>query len=398
MGLAQRIKNAFKNSKNVAGIELMTQVGNTYMAWNGSVYNSDIVRACIRPKVKAVGKLVGKHLRDAIDQDGNNQLLVNPSRAIKFLLEEPNPLMTGQMLREKLAVQLCLNSNAFALILRDEMGNPTEMYPICPSRAEAIYSESGRLNLRFTMPNNKVYTFPYEDIIHLRQDYNENDIFGTPIAPVLTPLLTVVKTTDEGVINAIKNSSIIRWLLTFTNSMRPEDLKTQANDFAKNFLETSSGTGVAAVDAKAEAKQINPTDYVPNAAQMDRTTKRIFDLFNTNEKIVNSSYTEQDYNSYFDAEIEPILVQLNGEYTRKLFTRRERAFGNRIVFEASAWDSASISTKLNLQAMVDRGALTPNEWRAAFNLAPVEGGDIPLRRLDTATVSSSENTTEGGSN
>lgn len=396
MGLISRFRSAFSN-KRIAGVELMQQIGNNYLSWNGTIYNSDIVRSCIRPKVKATGKLVAKHLRETIDQEGHVDLKVNPSNAMKLLLEEPNPLMTGQMLQEKLATQLCLNSNAFALIIRDDMGNPVEIYPVVARTAEAVYSESGRLSLRFVMNNNKIYTFPYEDIIHLRQDFNENDIFGTPIAPVLTPLLDVVTTTDQGVINAIKNSSIIRWLLKFSNSMRKEDLKSQAKDFADNFLATSEGMGVAAVDAKADATQINPTDYVPNAAQMDRTTKRIFDLFNTNEAIVSSDYTENQYNSYFDAEVEPVLIQLGGEYTRKLFTRRERVFGNKIVFEASSWDSASISTKLNLQAMVDRGALTPNEWRATFNLAPVPGGDDPIRRLDTAAVDSSEKSTEGGS-
>ncbi|HAB93369.1 MAG TPA: phage portal protein [Lachnospiraceae bacterium] len=395
MGLFDRLRSAFSN-KRIAGVELMTQVGNNYVSWNGTVYNSDIVRSCIRPKVKAVGKLVAKHLRETIEEDGSVDLKVNPSNAVRFLLDEPNPLMTGQMLQEKLATQLCLNSNAFALIVRDDYGTPMEIYPIAPRTAEAIYTDAGALLLKFTMPNNRIYTFPYEDIIHLRQDYNENDIFGTPIAPVLVPLLDVVTTTDQGVINAIKNSSVVRWLLKFTNSMRPDDMKSQAKQFAENFLATSEGTGVAAVDAKADAVQINPHDYVPNAAVMDRTTKRIFDLFNTNAAIVSSNYTEEIYNSYFDAEVEPVLIQLGGEYTRKLFTRRERVFGNRIVFEASSWDSASISTKLNLMAMVDRGAMTPNEWRATFNLAPVPGGDNPIRRLDTALVETEETETEGG--
>ena len=395
MGLISRIRSAFSN-RRVAGVELMQQVGNN-ISWNGTIYDSDIVRSCIRPKVKATGKLVAKHLRDVVDAEGHHELKVNPSNAIRFILDEPNPLMTGQMLQEKLATQLCLNSNAFALIIRDDYGSPMEIYPIIARTVDAVYDSAGKLRLKFTLNNNKVYEFPYEDIIHLRQDFNENDIFGTPIAPVLVPLLDVVTTTDQGVINAIKNSSIIRWLLKFTNSMRKEDLKSQAKDFADNFLATSEGMGVAAVDAKADAQQINPTDYVPNAAQMDRTTKRIFDLFNTNDAIVSSKYTEEQYNSYFDAEVEPVLIQLGGEYTRKLFTRRERVFGNKIVFEASAWDSASISTKLNLQAMVDRGALTPNEWRATLNLAPVPGGDDPIRRLDTAAVDNSEKSTEGGS-
>lgn len=30
--------------------------------------------------------------------------------------------------------------------------------------------------------------------------------------------------------------------------------------------------------------------------------------------------------------------------------------------------------------------MTPNEWRDVMNLGPIEGGDKPLRRLDTTTV------------
>ncbi|EEP28219.1 phage portal protein [Shuttleworthella satelles] len=385
MGIISKIKSMFA-AKQVSGVELMQQVGNNYISWSGKIYDADIVRSCIRPKVKAIGKLLAKHIRETVFEDGHKEMTVNPSNAVKFLLEEPNSLMTGQMLQEKMATQLILNANAFALIIRDEYGSPIEIYPIIGRTVKAIYDKNGQLLLEFQMMNNKAYTFPYEDIIHLRQDFNENDIFGTPIAPALTPLLDVVTTMDQGVMNAIKNSSVIRWLLSFTNSMRPEDLKTQAKDFADNFLATSNGTGVAAVDAKADAKQITPTDYVPNALQMDRTTKRIFDLFNTNAEIVSSKFSEGQYNAYFDAEVEPVLIQLGGEYTRKLFTRRERSFGNKIVFEASAWDSASISTKLSLVSMVDRGAMTPNEWRAALNMAPIPGGDVPIRRLDTQTV------------
>jgi hypothetical protein len=38
-------------------------------------------------------------------------------------------------------------------------------------------------------------------------------------------------------------------------------------------------------------------------------------------------------------------------------------------------------------ALVDRGAMTPNQWREIFNMAPIEGGDVPIRRLDTAPTS-----------
>ncbi len=87
-------------------------------------------------------------------------------------------------------------------------------------------------------------------------------------------------------------------------------------------------------------------------------------------------------------------MQMSGEYTRKLFTRRERGFGNRIIFEASSLQYASMQTKLNLLQMVDRGSMTPNEWREVLNLGPIEGGDKPIRRLDTALVKGGEGNEE----
>jgi HK97 family phage portal protein len=385
IGLFDRLRN--KEPTQQTKYQLITERGNGFFAWNGKIYQSDIVRAAMRPKVKAIGKLVAKHVRQTIQKDGSRKLEVNPEPYIRFLLEEPNPYMTGQKLQEKMASQLILNNNAFALIIRDEFGYPTEIYPIPAVSAEAIYNKQYVLYIKFLFQNGKSYTFPYADIIHLRQDFNNNDIFGDPIAPALAPLMEIVTTTDQGIVKAIKNSSIIRWLLKFTASMRPEDLKKQAADFAANFLSVeNSGTGVAATDAKADAQQIKPEDYVPNAAQMDRTTQRIYSLFNTNQKIVQSDYDENIWNAYFEAEIEPMVIELSNEYTRKLFTRRERGFGNRIIFEAANLATASMQTKLNLAQMVDRGALTPNEWREVFNLAPVDGGDEPIRRLDTAVV------------
>lgn len=394
MGIFDRFRR--RENRVISKAELMTEKGNGYYSWNGSVYQSDIVRACMRPKVKAVGKLVGKHIRETIMEDGRREIAINPSFNMRMLLEEPNPLMSGQVLQEKMAAQLIMNGNAFALISRNPDGIPVALYPISPTNVEAIYSRSGDLSIKFTMPNHRTFTFSYEDIIHLRTDFNENDIFGTPLAPALVPLLNVVTTTDQGIINAIKNSSVIRWLLTFSNTLRPDDLKKQAKEFAENYLATESSIGVAAVDAKTSATQVLPKDYVPNATQMDRTQLRILRLFNISEAMICGTATEEERNAYFDAEIEPIEIQMGDEYTRKLFTRRQRGFGNKIIFEESAWSSASMKTKLNLLQMVDRGALTPNEWRAAFNLAPVQGGDQPIRRLDTAIVTEGNTAEEGG--
>lgn len=45
-----------------------------------------------------------------------------------------------------------------------------------------------------------------------------------------------------------------------------------------------------------------------------------------------------------------------------------------------------MNTKLQLVQLLDRGAMTPNEVRGYFGLAPVEGGDEALLRKDTGKL------------
>lgn len=376
------IKNLLNRNVTRTRFEMIEDRGNGFYAWNGSIYKSDVVRACIRPKVKAIGKLIPQHIR-------NNSLegfKVNPEPYIRFLYEEPNPYMSGQVFREKMATQLALNNNAFALIVRDENGYPIEMYNIPCVGVEAIYNQQGELFLKFTNKNGKIVTYPYIDIIHLRQDINENDLFGDSPREALLPLMEIVSTTDQGIVKAIKNSAVIRWLLRFRSNMRPEDVTQKTNEFVNNFLDVNNSVGAAGVDTSTEAEQIKPNDYVPNASQIDRTITRIYNFFNTNEKIVQSKYNEDEWNAYYESEIEPLAMQWSNEDTRKLFTRRERGGGNKIIYSANNLQYASMSTKLGLVAMVDRSAMTPNEWREVLNLPPIEDGDKPLRRLDTIVI------------
>ena len=379
-----KIIDTFKNFRNVkrgTAFRMYTDTGNSFAAWNGKVYESDIVRACIRPYAKAIGKLTAKHVRRL-----NGKVEVNPEPYIRFLLEDPNPYMSGHVMLEKVAVQLALNNNAFILIVRDENGFPEQLYPIPAIMAEVVYINDV-LYLKFLFQNGRSSAFPYSEIIHIRNDFHDNDIFGESPVQALAPLMEIVNTTDQGIVKAIRNSGVIRWLLKFTTPMRAEDLQKNVQEFVDNYLSVARSTfGAAAVDAKADAIRIEPKDYVPNALQMSATLQRIYAFFNTNDKIVHSSYTEDEWNSYFEIVIEPVAVQLGDEFSRKIFSRRERGFGNRIYFDAANLQCASLSTKLALQAMVDRGALTPNEWRDTFNLSPVADGDKPLRRLDTETV------------
>lgn len=372
-----------ENAAEKAIYKMIVDVGNGFYAWNGKLYQSDIVRACIKPKTKAIGKAVARHVRTTVKEE-KKRVEINPNVSMRFLLEEPNEFMTGQMLQEKAANQLALNGNAFILIIRDDFGIPVGLYPIPCAQVEAKYDAEHRLYLKFYYNNGKYSEFYYSEVIHIRDDFFFNDIFGETPNAALADLMNTVNTIDQGIVKAIRNSAVIRWLLKFTTSLRPEDMKVQAEEFAENYLSISNNSlGVAVTDAKAEAVQVKNNDFVPNAAQVDRQTQRIYSFFNTNEKIVRSSYSEDEWIAYYEQCIEPVTAQMSGEYTRKLFSRRERGCGNEIIFESSSLTFASMTTKLNLTRFVDRGIMTPNEVRKYLNLVPLDGGDVPLLRKDT---------------
>lgn len=376
-----KIKNFFLKNRSVSvtKYEMVTDESNGFYGWNGNLYHSDIIRSAIRPKARAIGKTMAKHIRK-----GAKNTLINPDVYMRFLLEEPNPLMTMQMLLEKTITQLELNNNAFIYIDRDANGVPRQLIPVITYGVEILKDTSNSLYYKFQLASGKTVTFKITDVIHLRKDFNSNDFFGEGNGQALTSTMEVINTTDQGIIKAIKNSNVIKWLLKFNQTLRPEDLKKQSKQFVEDFLSSESETvGAAATDAKMEATQVTPNDYVPNEKQMLLSKERIYSFFNTNEKIIQSKYSENEWISYYEAVIEPDIIQLSQEFTRKLFTRNERSYGNSILFESSNLAFASMQTKLNLVQFVDRGILNPNEVREILNYAPTAEGEAYIRRLDT---------------
>ena len=117
MDLFGSIKQFFKNKNPTeTRFQLLRDVGNGIYTWNGKMFQSEAIRSCVRPFATAAGKLAGKQIRE----DKNGKIQENPDLYIKMILEEPNPLMCGQVFQEKMANQYYINNNAFAYINRDQ--------------------------------------------------------------------------------------------------------------------------------------------------------------------------------------------------------------------------------------------------------------------------------------
>lgn len=373
--------------KSITKMKIIDEPSSGFVSFSGDIYKADIVRSAVRPLANAIGKTVPKHrLGDK----------VNTNPQVAMVLREPNPIMSMQMLLEKVVWQYRINGNAFIFVERDEREKPIALYPIVSSSLELLLDQNDEYYIRFSMRDGKLYTFKYSDLIHIRNDFTTNEVLGDSLAPSLIPLLDIVQTTDQGVIAAIKNSNVIKWLLKFNQTLRPETIKENTKNFVDEFLRTDAeGLGAAAVDSKFDAIQVQPYSYVAGKEQTDATRKRILDLFNTNDSILNSDFTENQWIAYYETQIEPVLIQLSDGFTKAFFTRRERALGNSVMFESNNLQFASMQTKLQMVGWLDRGVMTVNEYRiVALGLEPVEGGDIRLLRKDTDRLD--QKNTKGG--
>lgn len=388
MEIRSLFKNIFgakkPNDPAMKRFQLINSSSSTFTSWNGKIFDSDIVRAAIRPKANAIGKLNAKHI-----QGYGEGMKINPSTSIREILEQPNPYMSMQDFLSKMTFQREINHNAFAYIKRDDQGSAAEVYPIPYSGVELFEKES-MLFLRFMFRTGQYMVVSYDDIIHLRKDFNDHDFYGESGMIALTNVMEVINTTDQGIVNAVKNSAIIKWILKFKAVLQPKDKEMQVKEFVNNYLSIANEGGAASSDPRYDLEQVKDNNYIPNASQMKEFIQRLYSYFGVNDAIVQNKYTEDQFNAFYESELEPIAIQLSNAFTRAFFSRRERGFGNKIIFEASNLAYASMGTKLKLVLMVDRGAMTPNEWRLVMNLGPIEGGDKPIRRLDTAVVGKTE--------
>lgn len=376
----------FKKTANLTKVQKATwrELGaynSIFAPFGDNLYKSAIVRSCIRPLAEHTSKA--------------NARCTDP-RIERILNESPNMYMNGKDFLAKVRTKLEIKNTAFIWIMRDDKGHATGFYPVPYMSFTALEYNNG-LFIEFSFRgNSSKIVLPWADLVVVRKDYNESDIAGDDNRAIIDTL-ELITTTNQGVANAVKATANLRGILKSTKAMlSDEDIRKQKDRFVSDYLNLENEGGIASIDSTQEFTPITMNPTITSWEQSREFREDIYRYFGINDAIVMSKYTEAQMEAFYDSRIEPFLIALSTELTRKVFTDREKGFGNQIIYESNRIQYASTSTKLAMVQLVDRGALTPNEWRLMFNLSPVEGGDVPIRRLDTAEVTTiSEDDTSG---
>jgi HK97 family phage portal protein len=349
----------------------------TFSSFGDNIYRSQTTRAAIDAIARNAAKFNAIHTID-------NGELKKPSsgKLQKIISERPNPLMSAYDFQYKLFTQLFNKNNAFALIERNPIDGKAEMLiPISYSSVQAVESQA-EIFMKFTLNNGNKLILPYDDLIHIRRFYYDKDLFGEN-NDALLPTLQLIQTVNEGMENAVQSSASLRGVLKATNVMNEDDKKEARAQFVQDYLGSNNSGGIAFTDATLDFEPIESNPILISKDQMEAIKNEVYDYFSVNDKIIQSKYTEDEWNAFYESVLEPLAIQLSQEYTNKIFTTREQNLGNKVTFESNKLAYASNETKIKLIKEVGNlGALTINEIRGILNMSPVEGGEKRVQTLN----------------
>lgn len=350
-----------------------------YSTYAGGVYEMELTRAAIHCFATHASKLRPEVIGGAAPSLG---------RVLQF---KPNPLMDTKKYLYRLATAYMTDNNAIIapLIEFDEIKG---FYPLVVGKVQLV-EHGGVTYVRYDMGGGEHFAVELERCGILNQFQYTSELWGESNL-CLRPTMELIEAQNQGIINGIKNSAIIRFIAKLANSLRPKDIKDEQERLKEINLGVANSAGIFLIDQKYEdVKQIDSKPYIINPSQVEYIKQNVFNYFGTNEHILQNSFTPDEWNAYYEGKIEPFALEMGLVHTNMTFTEREKAFGNQIFFSSNRLQYASISDKINyVVQMGDRGRTSINEDREVFNLPPVEDGDRHFIRGEYRPVDSYEGT------
>ncbi|QKN23150.1 phage portal protein [Caproicibacterium lactatifermentans] len=350
-----------------------------FTPFSGNAYESDVFRAAVDAIARHGAKLHGSHIIRTADgrQPGDDNL--------NYLLgTRPNPYMSAYDALYKLITHFYAYNDSFGYIQRGDAGIAA-LYPLDVSGAQFVTDPTDTMYIKFFFQNGKQYILPYSDIIHLRRHFNRNDLLGDDNSAIL-PAVRLAQTQSDGIVSGIKQGASLRGILKYNQVLAPEKMKQERDAFTADFLNISNNGGVAVTDSMLDFVPLDQKPYSINKAQMDAAKSKIYEYLGISQKIVDSTYSEQEGTAFYESVIEPLAAQMAQEFTAKIFTPIEQQAGNRILFEGDSMEYASYGTRVTtLKESVPFGLFTVDEARQILNMKPI-GGEEGKKRLQTLNV------------
>jgi HK97 family phage portal protein len=379
----------FKRKKKTGSfdaLQLISDLNSFYTPFGNNISKSDVVKICIDRVASQCAKLKPRHIKNE-----NDKTVTDKKGRLSFLLKyKPNEIMSPYDFIYKTVTLLLLNDNVFIYPKFDRStGQLKGIYPLRPITVEMIVDSLDNYYIKFLFDNGESYTLPYENIIHLRKHYGQNDIFGgSGSSGDHEAILKTISINDsllQGIDNAMKSSLQIKGILKMNGMLSETDKKKQRDLFEEALSETVNvkGSSIIPIDLKSEYIPIKIEPKLIDKDTLEFLQSKIIDYFGVSVPIFTNKYTEDEYNSFYESTIEPLAIQLSEAFSIGLLTDNQLEKGEEIVFYSERLQYASWNTKVTaIEKLMSLGIMSLNESRTLLGLEPIEGGNKRLQSLN----------------
>lgn len=376
MGLFDKLfKKAPKTSTFAPTLNGMLPI---YTQFGDNIYASDVVQQALKCIVDEMKKLMPKHVRYV----GSDPQPVKGN--VQDVLDNPNPLMTTSEFLEKIIWLLLMNYNAFIIPtyytwIDEKTGAEKRyyeaLYPIKPTQVDFIEDVSGKLYVQFTFWNGEKSTVAYDNVIHIKYNYSVNDYMGgnelgQPDHAALLETLNLNRTLLEGIAKAMKASYAVNGVVKYNTLMDEGKTMAALEDLERKLARNESG--FLPLDLKSEFTPLEKRSQIVNEATLKFIDEKILRTWGIPLAILTGDYTKEQYEAFYQKTLEGLILEVSQAFTKKMFTQRERAFGNKIELYPKELIFMTVSQTLEMiDILSPTGALFENEKRVALGLAPL---------------------------
>lgn len=364
-----------KNSKFAPTLDGWVPI---YSQFGTNIYASDVVQQALKCIVDEMKKLNPTHVR----YTGSDP---NPVKGnIQDILNNPNQLMTTSEFLEKIVWLLLMNYNVFIIPtyytwVDEKTGAERRyydaLYPIKPTQVDFIEDAAGRLFVKFWFWNGETTTIAYDDVIHIKYNYSINEYMGgnemgQPDHEALLGTLQLNNNLLQGIAKAMNASYAINGVVKYNTMM--DDGKTEAALQALEQKLRNNESGFLPLDIKADFIPLEHKSELVDEATLKFIDEKILRNWGVPLSILTGDYTKAQYEAFYQKTLEPLIIAISQAFTKKLFTSREKAFGNKIELYPKDLIFMSVDQTLRMvELLANTGAMFENEKRVAFGLKPL---------------------------
>ena len=368
-------RKAPKNSKYASTFDGYVPI---YSQFGTNIYASDVVQQALKCIVDEMKKLTPTHIRltnnDPVPVKGN----------VQDVLNNPNRLMTTSEFIEKTIWMLLMNYNAFIIPtyytwVDEKTGAERRyydsLYPINPTQVDFIEDASNRLFVKFWFWNGETTTIPYDDVIHIKYNYSISEYMGgnrvgQPDNQALLGTLELNDTMLKGIAKAMNSSYAVNGILKYNTML--DDGKMEQNVKELEAKLQNSDSGILPLDLKGEFISFPRDIKMVDPDTLKFVDEKILRNWGIPLSILTGDYSKEQYEAFYQKTLEPLITAISQGFTKKMFTSRERAFGNQVKFYPKDLIFLSTTQKLELvNLLAPTGAVYENEKRTMFGLMPL---------------------------